>query len=181
MGTPYEWKELNFAEGDHKTPEHTALHPAGKVPVIDDDSFILFESGAICKYLCDKEQSELYPRDVQQRAVVDQWIDFSANHLGLAMSKVYFNRIIAPRFDIEVDTRSISEGVEWLSRYLPIVNEALTQHPYLTGDHLTLADITLLSITDLAGGAEVDLTPYAKLGQWRTTLCEEAFWKTCQA
>ena len=47
----YEWIERDFRTGELRSPAYLALHPAGKVPVIEDDGFILFESEAICRYL----------------------------------------------------------------------------------------------------------------------------------
>src|SRR5215216_2874463 len=54
-GLPYELKMLSFDKGDLKTPEFRALNPRGRVPVIVDDGFPLFESAAIVEYLEDKQ------------------------------------------------------------------------------------------------------------------------------
>lgn len=53
-GVPYEFVPVNFANGEHKSPKHMALQPFGKVPAMDDDGFILFESRAIAKYIAKK-------------------------------------------------------------------------------------------------------------------------------
>ena len=53
---PYELILVDVAKGDQKTEDYKKLQPFGKVPVLDDDGFIMFESRAICKYLarCDR-------------------------------------------------------------------------------------------------------------------------------
>lgn len=51
MELPYELILIDIAKGDQKTEHYKKLQPFGKVPVLDDDGFIIFESRAICKYL----------------------------------------------------------------------------------------------------------------------------------
>ena len=58
---PYEFVAINFSVGDHKSEKHMQLHPFGKVPVLDDDGFILFESRAIAKYIAAKYASQGTP------------------------------------------------------------------------------------------------------------------------
>lgn len=181
LGLEYEWIAKDFQSGELKSPEYLALHPAGKVPVIEDDGMVLFESEAIVRYLCDKHGSALYPRDLVARAIVDQWSAFSVQHVGLAMGKVVFNRLIAPMFELEVDERSLAEGIEWLKRYLPIVDSRLSASPYLGGDNLTIADLSLLSVLDAAERADVALADYAALSKWRAGLQSQDFWKKAQS
>jgi glutathione S-transferase len=51
---PYELVPVDVANGEHKSPKYMALQPFGKVPAMDDDGFILFESRAIAKYIAKK-------------------------------------------------------------------------------------------------------------------------------
>ena len=51
-GLEFESVPVNLFEGENQEDWYVALHPASKVPVIDDDGFVLFESNAIMKYLC---------------------------------------------------------------------------------------------------------------------------------
>src|SRR5205823_8420249 len=55
-GLPYEPVLLSFAKGEHKSPEHLARSPHGKVPALEDDGVRLYESSAIVEYL-----EERYP------------------------------------------------------------------------------------------------------------------------
>lgn len=69
---PYELKLMSFSGGDLKKPEFTALNPRGKVPVIVDGGFVLYESEAILEYLDEAYPGaggRLFPADVRQRAV----------------------------------------------------------------------------------------------------------------
>ena len=175
--TPYEWKEMDFRSGELKSESYRLLHPAGKVPAIDDHGFALFESEAICKYLCEKSGHPLYPAELQLKAQVDQWRGFAWQHLGTAMNKVAFNRILAPEFGIPVDERSLKEGLEWLERYLPIVDAQLSTLAFLVCDHMTLADVVLLSVLDLAGPSDVDLTGFQEIQRWLGVMHELPAWQ----
>ena len=64
------------------------MTPRGKVPVIDDDGFVLFErNNAIIRYLAAKREWPLYPGGAKQRALVDQWADFVSDHIASALGR----------------------------------------------------------------------------------------------
>lgn len=99
-GLSYQYRRINLREGEQKQEWFLKVNPIGKVPAMEDDGFCLFESGAICKYLCEKAGSDLYPKDLKQRAEVEQWADFSNLHISVNVSKVAYNRLFAPRMDL---------------------------------------------------------------------------------
>src|SRR5215208_2324543 len=78
-GSPYGWrvwlalehKGLPFDKGNLKTPEFRALNPRGRVPVIVDDGFALFESAAIVEFLEDKQPGDprLFSAKLRERAL----------------------------------------------------------------------------------------------------------------
>ena len=171
----YEYKDLDFQK-DLKTPQYLKIHPVGKIPAIDDDGFILFESGAIIRYLCDKQGHELYPRDVKQRALVDQWTDFVNLHVGTALGKIAYARIFAPMMGALVDENAAQEGVALLNRFLPIIESQFQKHKFLVGNSLTLADISLFAAFEYADAAKVDLSGYKSLTAWRVSLMQMEFY-----
>lgn len=181
LGLAYEYKRVDLVKGENKSEAHLRLHPGGKVPVIDDDGFVLFESNAITRYLAAKQESPLYPKGIRQRAIVDQWIDFVSHHVATSVSRVLFNRVFAPFLNVEVDERGISEGLSFLERFLPVVDEPLKERRYLAGSEMTLADFNLLSALDPAEVAQVDLTGYLNITRWRKDLQSKDFYTKCHA
>jgi glutathione S-transferase len=179
MGLEYVYKSVNLISGENQSPEHLKLHPAGKVPVIDDDGFVLFESTAIIRYLAAKCDSTLYPAGAKQRALVDQWADFASHHVGTAVSRVLVNRVFAPFLNQEVDERSLAEGLSFLERFLPVVDTPLEERRYLAGGELTLADFSLLAALDPAEVAQVDLSGYLNVTRWRQDLMGRDFYTKC--
>lgn len=179
LGLKYEYIRINLREGEHQKPEFLKINPVGKIPVIDDDGFILAESNAIIKYLAAKNDSPFYPKELKERAVVDQWVDFGSMHVGMALMKVVYNRVFAPIRKIAVDENSIKEGLGFLDRFLPVVDAQLGKNPYLAGKTLTAADINLLALLDPSELAGVDLSKYKNLTAWRNKLRQEKFYTDC--
>ena len=178
-GVEYAYTKLDPKKGELATEAHLLLHPAGKVPVIEDDGYVLFESNAIMKYLARKHDLPVYPKANSEQAIVDQWLDFVSIHLGNAMHRVFGNRFIFPMLEMEVDERSLQDGLKFLERFLPIIDKQLEKTGYLAGDALTIADFNLIATTDPAELAEVDLAPYATLTAYRARLTAEDFYTKC--
>lgn len=176
IGLEYEFITMDFKAGDMSKPDYLAIHPAGKIPGMSDDGFTLFESNTIIKYLANKKGSDLYPEALQQRAIIDQWTDFSNIHIGNAVSKVLGNKIFAPIFGMPVDEQSMADGVKFFERFLPIIDTQLGKNKYLAGDFLSLADITLFATLEPSEVADLDLTPYNNVVTWRNTLKQEKFY-----
>lgn len=179
LGLEYKYHFMNLREGEHKKEWFLKINPVGKIPAMSDGDFNLFESGAICKYLCEKASSELYPKDLKQRAVVNQWIDFSALHIGVNMSKVTFNRVFAPRMNRPVSQESITDGETFLGQQLPIIEQQLSQHKFLCGAQVTLADLSLLAALDPAELSGIDLGKYPQITAWRNNLRSKEFYTKC--
>jgi glutathione S-transferase len=179
LGLKYDYIIVKLREGEQNKPEFLRINPVGKIPAIDDDGFCLFESNAICRYLADKNQSAVYPRELKERANVDQWLDFGSMHVGAALSKVVYNRIFAPIRKIEIDERSIKEGLEFLARFLPIVDKQLVHNKYLLGKEITLADFNMLAALDPVEMAHIEIAPYGNIGRWRNELKKQDFYTQC--
>lgn len=179
LHVPYEFHLINLATGEHHNPEYLQINPYGRVPAIDDDGFKLAESNAIIRYLADKNQSNIYPKELKQRALVDQWLDYASMHVMLALGRIMFNTYFYKFANTPQDERSLQDGRKFIAQYLPIIENQLAKHSYITGELFTLADIGLLAALDTAELANVDLHPYASITTWRKKLIQEAFYKDC--
>ena len=179
LGIDYKWQVVNLKEGEQKQEWFLKINPVGKIPAIDDDGFHLFESTAICKYLADKHNSSIYPKDLKQHAEVDQWIDFIALHLGVHLSSLAYNRIFAPRLGRPVNEPGLAEATKFLDMYVPIIENRLAQHKYVINGNLSLADIVLFSILEPAELSQFDVAKYPKLNSWRNELKRQPFYTKC--
>jgi len=179
LGLKYEYIKVDLRAGEHQKPEFLKINPVGKIPAIDDDGFLLFESNAIIRYLADKNKSSIYPKDLKERAVVDQWIDFGSMHVGAALGRVMYNRVFAPMRGLTPDEASVKENLGFLDRFLPVVDQQLSKSKYLSGDKITLADINMLALFDPAEVADIDLSKHKNITKWRDGLKNQEFYTKC--
>ena len=75
-GMTVDMQVVDLFTGEHYKPPFEALNPNHLIPVLEDGDFRLTESSAILKYLADKANSPLYPKDLQQRARVNERMDW---------------------------------------------------------------------------------------------------------
>lgn len=179
LNLEYQYNRIKIRDGENKTKEFLMLNPVGKIPVIDADGFVLFESDAIIKYLAVKSGSEIYPREIKAQALVDQWMNFISLHVNTAIGKVLYNRVFVKFANGEPDERSIADGLNFLKRFLPIINNQLLNNKVIAGDKLTLADFTLLAALDPVDVAKIDISEYRSINAYLKELRQEEFYTKC--
>ncbi len=161
---PYTYETVDLMQGRQYEPDFQALNPNSKVPVIDDDGFVLWESQAILRYLTDKHKAEgWYPSDRRQRAVVEQWLDWNQTRLGAEAGRLMFNTHFAGD---KRDDRAIEFAQKWLLKILPVMDGALSKRSYLCGDAVTLADLAAVTNVWYLDHCHHDLSPYPAVGRW---------------
>ncbi len=181
LAIPYELKIVNIAAGEQQQSDFLKINPYGKIPAIDDNGFRLAESNAILRYLADKHHSNLYPKNLEERAIVEQWLDFAANHISTATAKVMFNTYFYRLKGATKDERSLQDGRLWLDNYLPMLEKQLAKQAYIAGNNLTIADFSLLAALDAVELININLTPYPYLKAWRQNLMAESFYQDCHS
>jgi len=134
------------APGTTKTPEYLALHPFGRVPVMEHDGFRLYETQAILRYL-DRQipQPSLTPSDIKRAARMDQVMNINDWYLFNGVGNVIiFHRVIAPRLmGMAPDEEAIMAAMPKAHTVFNELARLLGDQPYFTGDTLSLADLLL--------------------------------------
>ncbi|CAJ0842678.1 20914_t:CDS:2, partial [Entrophospora sp. SA101] len=103
LGLEYELEPVTSVD-EIKTPEYlTTKNPLGKVPVMIDDGFTLYESRAICRYLVNKYQGTknskiLVPKDIQKAALVEQYLSVESLYFDLPSTAINFDEIVAVQY-----------------------------------------------------------------------------------
>src|SRR5258707_15761615 len=77
-GLPYRTRLLD--QGDQDKPEYRALQPFGQVPILEEDGYVLFESGAVVLYVGERCET-LLPKDPRARARATQWLIAALNSI----------------------------------------------------------------------------------------------------
>ncbi len=162
LGVEYEYVHLNPAAGEIKSPEHLARHPLGKIPVLEDDGHFIYESAAICRYLANVSDSDMY-----KVAAIDQWIDFMSHHIGKWIGVFFFQEVVQNRFfNKEIDEEAMQEARGFLNEQLPVMDNQLQDKQYLTGDKITIADTIAFAFLNIHEVTAFEFNEYANINRW---------------
>ena len=142
VGEPYEPARVTTEEV--KEPEHLARHPLGRVPVLETDGEVLFESTAICLQLADTHPDAglIGPLGSPERALVYQWALFAMTELEPAVLEVLRHS--------QTDPERAAVGAERFGATAAVVEHELDGQEFLVGDRLTVADIVTAGVLGLA-------------------------------
>jgi glutathione S-transferase len=179
LGIELEEKKLDFAKGEHKSPEYLALNPNGAVPTLVDGDFVLTESRAIMQYLASrKPESGLLPRDEAARADVTRWQFWDAAHLSPQVGTLGFEKVFKGMMGLgEPNVGKIQEALSNFRRFAAVLNKRLEGRRHLVGNALTLADLTIASSLMYAKQAEVPLAEFPNVEAWFSRLTDLEAWK----
>ncbi len=177
LGLDLEMVPVNMAAGEHRSDAFRAMNPNGKVPVLVDGDFVLWESNAILCYLAAKKpEAGLLPGDPRGRAEVDRWLFWQAAHFGPAVGRVVFEKLVKPMFGGTPDPKEIDTGTAEFARYAPVLEAALQGREYVAG-RLSVADFSLAANADTAPMVGLDLAPYPNIRGWLERLGARDSWK----
>ncbi|XP_030525553.1 glutathione S-transferase PARB-like [Rhodamnia argentea] len=142
---------VNMAKGEHKKPDYLKIQPFGQVPAFQDESITIFESRAICRYICekhaDKGNKSLYSTNPLVKASIEQWLEAEGQSYNPPSSTLVFQLAFAPRVNIKQDEAQIKLNDQKLSKVLDIYDQRLESSRFLAGDEFTLADLSHLPNT----------------------------------
>ena len=140
-GLPYTRRLLE--QGDQDKPEYRALQPFGQVPIIEEDGFVLFETGAILLYLGERSEA-LLPKDPKARARATQWVIAALNSIEPFILNV---ALIDLFYANEEWARLRRPGaVEFAQRRLSALSESLGDKRYLDGERFTAGDLMMTTV-----------------------------------
>jgi len=167
LGVEFEYVFVNLSEGEQRSAAFLAMNPMGRVPVLEHDGAFLWESGAICRYLANVEESPLYPRDKLQRGRVDQWMDFFTCHLGRNLTTVFFETIIKPAAGLgETDAAVCAEARTWAKRNAGPLEQHLANNDWLANDTLSIADLFAYAYLEQCQAIEFSLADFPNIRAW---------------
>lgn len=143
LGLDYQREDWGVGFASTGTPEFLALNPNGLVPVIEDESGVLWESNTICRYLAGKAQRfDLLPTAPRERALVEQWMDWQATELNNSWRYAFL--ALARRNPAYDDPRQIAASTANWNATMAILEPQLARTgAYLLGPSFTLGDICL--------------------------------------
>jgi glutathione S-transferase len=178
---PFEFFPINFATGEHKTPEYLKKQPFGQVPYIDDDGFQLFESRAIARYIIKKWASqgtqELIPSDIQTYAKFEQAASIETANFDPPASGLAVEKIFKKFRGQEADETRVAEHIATLNAKLDAYEKLLSTQTYLAGNEITAADLFHLPYGTLAKNLSPEsFSSRPHVAKWFETLQQRPSW-----
>jgi glutathione S-transferase len=163
LGLDYEHIPIETGPAGARQPDYLRVNPNGRLPAIDDDGFILWESLAINIYLAKKHATgTLYPATAQGEAKVAQWSLWAANEIERATNVWSFHAQRLP--PAERDQKIAAAALELLAPPFRVLDAALAEHPYLLGDEFTVADLNVAAVALRSLAMDLAATP--RFGSW---------------
>lgn len=164
LGLEPEYVCLDLFKGEQHRPEIKTLNPNGKVPILVDDDFVLWESNAIINYLANG--SKLLPTAPRERADVQRWSDWQLAHLGPAVRKVAFERFVKPLTGQgPADAAVVEQGTAEFRAASSVFDAAIGEREYVAGP-LSVADFSLGSMFSMATAVGLDVQPFPRVNAW---------------
>ena len=170
QGIALDYEIVDLFTGAHMTPEFAKINPNQLVPVLEDGDFRLTESAAIIRYLADKTGSAAYPKDLKQRARVNEMMDWfnSNSYKDFAYGLIYpqaFPSHKRPTDDLQAGT--LAWGKQKTEGWLRILDSKLLGgKKFLCGDSITLADYMGAEMIALGGLIGCQYRAYPNVERW---------------
>jgi len=173
VGEPFVREDWGRGFKPTSDPAFQKVSAFGVVPVIDDDGFILRESNTIVRYLAEKHgRSDIYPKDLRQRALTEQWMDWAATDIYTAIRPVFLGLQVkmAPFKD---DAAGIEAGIKDWGRQMGLLDAHLAQSgSYVAGSAFSVADICVGLIANRWFGIAFDKPQFKAIAAYYDRLAE---------
>jgi glutathione S-transferase len=178
---PVEEVLVDVMTGEHLQPAYASLNPNCLIPMIEDGDLRLTESSAILKYLADKIGSPAYPKDLKQRAKVNEIMDWINTNFyrdwGYNLCYPQLFPHLKRRSD-EAQAATIEMGQQNAKRWLKILNDHWIgpSKPYLCGNEVTIADYFGAGLVTLGEVIRVDFSAYPNVQRWLANMKKLPNW-----
>ena len=163
LGIEHAWVHVDILAGETKSTEFLAKNPNGKIPLLElRDGRLLSESNAILDYLA--TGTALLPDDDFLRAQVLQWQFFEqySHEPYIAVARFIAKYLGLPE-GRKAEYHAKQAGGH---KALAVMESRLSHAPYLVGDRLSVADVSLYGYTHVAHEGGFDLSAYRGVSAW---------------
>jgi glutathione S-transferase len=186
QGIPLDLQVVDIFTGEHRKAPYEAINPNRLVPMLEDGNFRLTESSAILKYLAEKSGSPLYPKDLRQRARVNERMDWINTQLGRDFCfGVVFPQVLPhhKRRSDEAQAATLQWGRERSQVWLKVFNDHILGpgRNYLCGDSITIADYLGAAYVTLGEVIGCDFAAYPYVQGWLARMKALKSWKQVNA
>jgi glutathione S-transferase len=133
---PHERVDAGMQYGVVNTPEYRKLNPNGRVPTIEYDGFVLWESNVIVRYLYAKHGPR---RTLEEGYGAEKWMDWTTSTVAAPITTVFWQLIRTP--PEKRDAAAVETAVKQAGDIFKIADDALASQPYMSGRDFGMGDI----------------------------------------
>jgi glutathione S-transferase len=138
-GLPYRVHRLDHTAGELDSPAYSKISPFHQAPVIDDDGFILAESGAAALYIAERA-GKLIPSDFQGRMRVTQWCFAALNTVEPPLALIALGDISG------MTNEGRAQWIKLANRFFGGLERRLDGREWIACAEFTVADILLATV-----------------------------------
>jgi glutathione S-transferase len=177
LGLAHEHIDAGGSFGGLDTDEFGTMNPNRRVPVIDDDGIVVWESHAIVRYLAAKYGAgALWPEDAGARARSDLWTDWVLADLQPAFIGLFWNLYRTP--EEQRNWNLIRQGIARSAILFQLLDRHLSEHAFIAGDVLTMGDIPAGTQLYRYFELEIDRPSLPNVEAWYARLQEREPYRT---
>jgi len=168
LGLDFEHVPLAMGNAALKQAPFLKINPAGRVPAIDDDGFVMVESLAINLYLarkyCGRASSSLTPASLEEEARAWQWSSWAMTDLEGPLNQIHLHRNFFP--PEKRDPKAAETAEAQVQRPLTMLESTLATGAYLLGERFTVADLNVASVLSASRLSAISMTPFSHIADW---------------
>ena len=141
LGLAHDREDAGGPFGRTRDADMLARNPNARVPTVEDDGLVLWESNVIVRYLAARHDAGgLWPEDIRERAEADRWMDWQQTTAAGPVTTVFWGLVRDPgRFGADEIAAAAAQGAEMWR----IADARLAGREWLAADRFTMADIPL--------------------------------------
>ena len=163
LGLAYQTVSISIFEGEGRSPAYKKINPVGKVPAIRlEDGRVLAESNAILTYLADG--TKYLPADPFARGKVHQWLSYEQEQVEMTIGTLRYWTMTDKLGKRSQETIAAKRMAAL--RSLGILEDELSQRPFIAGDDYTIADMAIFAYGSRAEEAGLSLEMFPNFRAW---------------
>lgn len=172
-------KVLDLMSGEHKGAAYLAINPNGQVPTLVDGDFRMAESSAILKYLASRFDCPEYPKDLKERAKVDEAMDWFNTNLyrdfgyGLLYPQIFPHH---KRPSDEAHSSVVAWGKDKTKAALKILDANIGANDYVANNKISIADYFGVGLLTAGGTIGCTYGDYPNVCRWIGTMKKLKTW-----
>jgi glutathione S-transferase len=178
LAVPYERIDAGLAFGKNKEPWYLALNPNGRIPLLQDGGFTLWESNTIVRYLAAKHgQGSLCPASLEVRAQAERWMDWQLSTLVRPVTIVFQTLIRTPAAERDLD--AVARNTAEANEAVALLDGQLAAQPYVAGAAFSMGDIPVAALVyrwlAIPG---IERPPLPAIQAWQARLAQRPAFRT---